>query len=169
MSQSRWASTSATWVDQKIPKRKWKHFVQMRKVLTLLLCNYLDVDLWSWPWYHTGKDHGQRSRSLHSKIFKTFLVCTKFFHLLLIFPIHWESVFFSLDPENFNCCLLIHWANSSKCLGSGLLINKGLWILTLSHPQQTWQLCQVVDYWLLFRKLILINNKWANIYRNSTS
>ena len=67
--------------------RKWKHFVQTGNVLTILLGNDLDVDLWSCPSYgirtYTSKCQKSMSRVIPSKIVKTLLVLTKCFHFLL--------------------------------------------------------------------------------------
>ena len=37
------------YVIPNLVRRKWKHFVQTRNILTILLGNYLNIDLWPWP------------------------------------------------------------------------------------------------------------------------
>ncbi len=76
--------------------RKWKHFVRTGNVLTILLGNNLNLDLWPWPcnkisyWRqgvlvpHQGQSQRSTLRSLPSKIVKTFPFRTKCFHFLTI-------------------------------------------------------------------------------------
>ncbi len=61
-------------------ERKWKHSVRTGNVLTLLLGNDLYLDLL--PWTCSSLRSRSTSRSLHSKIVKTFLVRTCCFHNL---------------------------------------------------------------------------------------
>ena len=71
--------------------RSWKRNVKTRNVLTILLCNDLDVDLWPWPWYgtrtyfyHKVKVRGQDLDHYPAKLLKHYRFVQNVFTFFLI-------------------------------------------------------------------------------------